>query len=66
MLISLEVVYVPYGYKDEKEILAIEKLAMKRFYFRFRFVFEKIKRVRSFEDIRRYINGLKMAIGFTT
>ncbi len=61
-----EVVYVPYGYKDEKEILAIEKLAMKRFYFRFRFVFEKIKRVRSFEDIRRYINGLKMAIGFTT
>lgn len=61
-----EVVYVPYGYKDEEEILALEKLAMRKFYFRFRFIFRKIKRIRSFEDIRRYINGLKMAIGFTT
>jgi len=61
-----EVVYVPYGYKDEEEILAVEKLAMRKFYFRFRFIFEKVKRVRSFEDIRRYINGLKIAIGFTT
>lgn len=61
-----EVVYVPEGYIDEKQIVAIEKLAMRKFYFRFRFIFEKIKRVRSFEDIRRYINGLKMAIGFAT
>ena len=61
-----EVVYVPEGYMDEKQIVAIEKLAMRKFYFRFRFIFEKIKRVRSFEDIRRYINGLKMAIGFAT
>ena len=61
-----EVVYVPYGYKNEEEILAISKLAMRRFYFRFRFIFGKIMRIRSFEDIRRYFNGLKMAIGFTT
>ena len=61
-----EVVYIPYGYKDEEEILTVEKLAMRKFYFRFRFIFEKVKRVRSFEDIRRYINGLKIAIGFTT
>jgi len=61
-----EVVYVPYGYKDEEEILAMEKMAMRKFYFRFRFIFNKIKRIRSLEDIKRYFNGLKMVIGFTT
>jgi len=61
-----EVVYVPYGYKDEDQILAIEKMAMRMFYFRFKFIFKKLKRIRSFEDIKRYFNGFKMAIGFTT
>lgn len=59
-----EVVYVPEGYKNEKEIMAIEKLAMRKFYFRPKFIFNKLKRVRSFEDIRRYFNGFKMALGF--
>lgn len=59
-----EVVYIPEGYKNEQEIMAIEKLAMRKFYFRPKFILNKLKRIRSLEDIRRYFNGFKMALGF--
>ena len=61
-----EAVYIPKGYKNAEQIMAIEKLAMRKFYFRPRFFLNKIKQVRSFEDIRRYFNGFKMAIGFAS
>ena len=59
-----EVAYIPEGYQNEQQILSLEKLAMKKFYFRATFILNKFKRLRSFEDIRRYFNGFKMAVGF--
>ena len=61
-----EVVYIPEGYKNEDEIIAIEKMAMRKFYFRLKFIFNKLRQVRSIEDLRRYYNGFKMAIGFAS
>jgi len=41
-------------------------MTMRKFYFRFKFILNKLKRVRSIEDFRRYFNGFKMAIGFAS
>lgn len=57
-------VFVPYGYKSKDEILEIEKKAVREFYLRPAFVFNCIRKIRSFEDIKRYLKGLRFLIGF--
>lgn len=59
-----EAVFVPYGYKDENEILKTEKKAMKQFYLRPKFIYNKIKQIKSFDDFFRYLKGLRFLIGF--
>lgn len=61
-----EVVFIPEGYKNKEEIIAIEKMAVRKFYFRTKFIFNKLKQIQSIEDLRRYFNGFKMAIGFVS
>lgn len=58
-------VFVPYGYKDEQELLNIEREITRRFYWRWRYIFNRLKRIRTGEDIRRYFRGLQMLWGFT-
>jgi radical SAM superfamily enzyme YgiQ (UPF0313 family) len=59
-------IFIPHGYKDKKQIELIERMAVRRFYFRFRYIWGRLRKIRSWEDILRYIKGLEMAIGFTT
>lgn len=58
-------VFIPYGYKGEQELLNIEREITRRFYWRWRYIFNRFKKIRTFEDIRRYLRGLQMLWGFT-
>ncbi|KKK98480.1 hypothetical protein LCGC14_2642310, partial [marine sediment metagenome] len=58
-------VFVPYGYKDSDEVARMEKRAIRKFYFRPKFIYNKFSKIRSFEDMKRYYKGLKMAIGLS-
>jgi radical SAM superfamily enzyme YgiQ (UPF0313 family) len=59
-----EPVFLPFGYKSEKEAKKIQKEAFRRFYIRPKYVLGRIRKIKSFEDIKRYINGLLFVIGF--
>ena len=56
-------VFVPHGYKDIEEISRMERYAMKRFYFRPKYIIGRLKKIRSLDDVMRYMRGLKMAMG---
>ena len=57
-------VFVPYGYKDAKQIENISKRAMRQFYLRPKYVIGRILKVDSKEDLVRYFKGLKLLLGF--
>ena len=59
-----EPVFIPFGYKNRQEIIDMEKRANFEFYFRLREVINLIKKIESWEDVRRYFKGVRMAIGF--
>jgi radical SAM superfamily enzyme YgiQ (UPF0313 family) len=59
-----EAVFVPYGYSNRQQLLAMERLAMLRFYFRPRYWLRTLKKLRSREDLRRVLKGFRMALGF--
>lgn len=60
-----EPVFVPFGYKDEQEIKDIETKAMREFYFRPACVLNHLKRVKSWEDLKRYLKGARFLLGFS-
>ena len=55
-------VFVPFGYKDRKELMEIHKEAFRRFYMRPKFILRSIAKIRSFNDIKRYLNGFKVVL----
>jgi len=57
-------VFVPFGYRDEAEILKMERLAVRKFYCRPAFVWKCLRKIRSGEDVVRYLKGLRMLFGF--
>jgi len=57
-------VFVPYGYKNRKEIEKMEKRAMNQFYLRPRYILSKAMKINSIEDIKRYTKGLRLLLGF--
>ncbi|MEK7116796.1 MAG: radical SAM protein [Patescibacteria group bacterium] len=57
-------VFVPYGYKDKKEIEAIERKAMREFYLRPKYIWGRLKKINSWEDIKRYLKGFRFFVGF--
>lgn len=59
-----EPVFVPFGYKNKKQILAMERKAMREFYIRPAYLLRKIKRIKSLEDFWRYLKGLRIVLGF--
>ena len=58
-------VFIPNGYKDEKEIMAIHKLVHRRFYFRLAYFLKRFSKIESFEDIERYVKGFQIALGLS-
>ena len=59
-----EPVFVPSGYKDKKQIEAMEKRAVQRFYFRPRYIYGRLKKIRTFSDFLRYLKGSRVLLGF--
>lgn len=59
-----EPVFIPKGYKNSDEIKKIEKIAMREFYLRPRYIFSRIRKINSIEDIFRYLKGIRLLLGF--
>lgn len=57
-------VFVPYGYKNREELLAMQREAFRRFYFRPRFLIKKMMKIRTRNDFIRNLKGLKVVLGF--
>jgi radical SAM superfamily enzyme YgiQ (UPF0313 family) len=57
-------VFVPYGYNSPEELLAMERHAMIRFYFRPSYWLRTFMKLRTPEDLTRVFKGLRMALGF--
>ncbi|MFZ5801201.1 MAG: B12-binding domain-containing radical SAM protein [Candidatus Omnitrophota bacterium] len=55
--------YIPDGYKSAGEVARMCQYAYRKFYFRPRFIWKHLKKIKSMEDIRRYWQGLRLALG---
>jgi radical SAM superfamily enzyme YgiQ (UPF0313 family) len=60
-----EPVFLPHGYKSRDEILEMERLAVKKFYYRFGYVLKHLLKIRSPLDVWRYFKGFIVTIGFS-
>lgn len=58
-----EAVFVPFGYKNKEEVEKMAKKAYKEFYHRPSYIFKQFLKIRSFEDIKRYLKAAEIAIG---
>jgi len=57
-------VFIPHGYKNSAELTKVHKQAFRRFYFRPKYVYGRLKKLRSFGELKRYFVGLRMVLGF--
>jgi len=57
-----EAVFVPYGYKNAKELEDLKNYAFRKFYFRPKYIFSRLISIRSLYDIKRYWLGFKIVI----
>jgi radical SAM superfamily enzyme YgiQ (UPF0313 family) len=51
------VTWLPYGYKDSQELKNMERYAFRKFYLRPSYILKRILKIRTFQDIKRYIKG---------
>lgn len=61
-----EPIFLPFGYKNKEQLMKLEKKAFRKFYLRPKYVFGRIKKIRSLEDIKRYAKGARFVLGFTS
>ena len=59
-----EAVFVPFGYKNKKQVERMAKIAYKEFYYRPSYFIKNLLKIRGVEDIKRYLKAFKIAIGF--
>jgi radical SAM superfamily enzyme YgiQ (UPF0313 family) len=62
---SFNVVYLPDGYESPEQVVALQKEAYRRFYFRPSYIWKNLKRLRSLDDLFRLASGLKFVLGIT-
>jgi len=61
---TMKVTWLPSGYNSPEELENMERYAYRQFYLRPSYIFSKIRRVRNFEDIKKYIKGaIKLVLG---
>ncbi len=58
-------VFLPWGYKNREEAIKIQKRAFRKFYIRPRYIFKRIKKIKSIKDFCRNVDGLKIALNFS-
>ena len=51
------VTWLPNGYKNPKELKDMERYAFRKFYLRPSYILKRILKIRTFEDIKRYVKG---------
>ena len=56
------VIWLPFGYKSVEELKNMERYAFRKFYLRPSYIIKRIMKIRSFEDIKRYIKGAKALV----
>jgi radical SAM superfamily enzyme YgiQ (UPF0313 family) len=56
------VTWLPFGYNSIKELKNMERYAFRKFYLRPSYIFKRIMKIRSFEDIKRYFKGGKALV----
>ena len=61
-----DAVFVPKGYKNKEEILALEKKFFREFYLRPAYVLGRFAKIKSFRDLMRYVKGARFLLGFTS
>ena len=54
---SWKVTWLPFGYNSPEELEDMERYAYKRFYLRPSYILKRILKIRSLEDLKRYIKG---------
>ncbi|MBS3132497.1 cobalamin-dependent protein [Candidatus Woesearchaeota archaeon] len=57
-------VFVPFGYKDRKEVEEMKRRAVRQFYIRPNYILGRIMKINSLEDIKRYVKGVIFLLGF--
>ena len=57
-----DAVYIPHGYTDAQELRNMATRAFRQFYLRPRYVWKRIKSIRSWSDVVRYYHGLKILL----
>lgn len=57
------VTFIPFGYTDFDELDRIRKYALRKFYFRFRYIAERVLLIRTAEDVKRYYRGFQALLG---
>lgn len=61
-----EPVFLPFGYKDKKQLMRLEKKAFRKFYLRPKYVYGRLRKLHSMEDMKRYMKGARFVLGFTS
>ena len=59
-------VFIPKGYKNMEELQAMQKEAFRRFYLRPKYIIHRLAKIRSVDDIKRNLKGVRMVMGFAT
>ena len=57
-------VFVPKGYKNREEVEKMARLATRKFYVRPAFIWRALRKIRTWEDVKRYLKGFRMLLGF--
>lgn len=55
--------YVPEGYKDAAEVEEVIRQAYRKFYFRPAYIWKHIRKIRSMEDIKQYVEAARFVAG---
>ncbi len=59
-LTNHEIVFVPFGYKNAEEVAKMRTYAYRKYYFRPRYLWSRIKSIHSWYDVVRYWRGFKL------
>ena len=62
LLTNHEVIFVPFGYKDAKEVAQMRRYAFRKFYMRPSYVLWRLTKIRSWFDLVRHYRGFRLVV----
>ncbi|MEK6849670.1 MAG: radical SAM protein, partial [Nanoarchaeota archaeon] len=61
-----EAVFVPAGYKDQKELQNTVRHAYRSFYLRPSYILGRLKKIKNKDDLKQYMDGFRLLLPFVT